>query len=258
MSKLEVGQRIRMVTDFCSAKEGMTGTIIEVKYDFGELGVRFDKAFVGGHTCGGKCEDGFGQWVKPFHIELIEATITKHKVGEVVRVKSTMNYGNYGGIYPSVQQMAKRGKEVKIKSVTKNGRYKVEGSIFTWTDEMFEEVVDKFVLSVVFDGGHKEYNYSTDDKTIKKGDKVVVPAGRENRHTTVTVTNVKPCDDLATYTEYKRIIRKCTADEVTTARVTVNKNITITENFGDTTVTVVVTGKLDKKHIEKVLSRIVD
>lgn len=258
MSKFEVGQRVRMVDDFCSAKKGMIGTIIEVLPKGTEAGVRFDNEFRGGHTCGGRCEDGRGHWIQYYYLALIEDTIAKHKAGEVVRVKSTLNYGNYGGIYPSAQQTAKRGEEVKIKSVTKNGRYKIEGSIFTWTDEMFEEVVDKFILSVVFDGGHKEYNYATDDKTIKKGDKVVVPAGRENRHTTVTVTNVEPCYDSATYIKYKRIIRKCTEDEVTTEGLTDSKSIAISENFGDTTVTVVVTGKLNKKYIEKVLSRIVD
>jgi hypothetical protein len=262
MSKFDVGQRVRMIAGYDCAKKGMIGTIKKVTVD--SYAVEFDSKFSGGHTCGCVCKAGHGHWVVESKLELIiaEGATAKHKAGEVVRVKSTLAYGNYGGIYPSAQQTAKRGKEVKIKSVTKNGRYKVEGSIFTWTDEMFEEFEGegKFILSVVFDGGHKEYNYTTTDKTIKKGDKVVVPAGRENRPTTVTVTNVKLCDRFTTGDGLKHIIRKGAVEE---AKVEAKEEVTsdgimITEKFGDTTVMVAVSGKLNKQHIEKVLSRIVD
>ena len=65
---------------------------------------------------------------------------TKYQVGDVVKVISCLNQQyKYGGVTPSSQMITKAGKKVKIKSITKTGRYKIEGSCFTWTDEMFED-----------------------------------------------------------------------------------------------------------------------
>ena len=65
----KVGDRIRMTSDWCSAKVGMVGTIIN--FSMGTVNVRFDVKFPGGHDCNGKCEDGFGHNVFPKHFEII-------------------------------------------------------------------------------------------------------------------------------------------------------------------------------------------
>lgn len=73
----------------------------------------------------------------------------KYQPGEAVKVRGDLKYGNYhmkndasNAMYPADQQFAKRGKIVKIKSITKTGKYMIEGSIFPWVDEMFEDAVE--------------------------------------------------------------------------------------------------------------------
>jgi hypothetical protein len=73
-------------------------------------------------------------------------TITKYKPGDVVTVRSDLNqfipYTMSDGkneMIPASQMLTKRGKSVKIKSVTKTGKYMIEGSMFPWVDEMFED-----------------------------------------------------------------------------------------------------------------------
>lgn len=76
-------------------------------------------------------------------------TSFKYQPGEAVKVRGDLKYGNYhmkndasNTMYPADQQFAKRGKIVKIKSITKTGKYMIEGSIFPWVDEMFEDLVE--------------------------------------------------------------------------------------------------------------------
>ena len=68
--KFKVGDRVRVIKDYDSAKKGMVGTI-EVVRDEKIVGVKFDKKFYGGHILGGRCEHGYGHWVYPDCIELI-------------------------------------------------------------------------------------------------------------------------------------------------------------------------------------------
>ena len=68
--KFKVGDRVRVIKDYDSAKKGMVGTIAVVR-DEKIVGVKFDKKFYGGHILGGRCEHGYGQWVYPDCIELI-------------------------------------------------------------------------------------------------------------------------------------------------------------------------------------------
>lgn len=70
----------------------------------------------------------------------------KFKVGDVVTVRSDVRAYKYyrmddgsNGMHMTEQQAAKAGKTVKIKSITKTGKYMIEGSIFPWVDEMFED-----------------------------------------------------------------------------------------------------------------------
>ena len=83
-------------------------------------------------------------------LELVEAkseTKTKYKVGDVVTVRSDLITGYYemangsNRTRVSDQMLTKRGEKVTIESITKNGKYKVKGSMFVWTDGMFEDNV---------------------------------------------------------------------------------------------------------------------
>ena len=74
----------------------------------------------------------------------------KFKVGDVVTVRSDVRAFRYyrmddgsNIMCMTEQQEAKAGKTVKIKSITKTGKYMIEGSIFPWVDEMFEPEVVK-------------------------------------------------------------------------------------------------------------------
>ena len=94
-------------------------------------------------------------------------TSFKYQPGEAVKVRGDLKYGNYhmkndtsNTMYPADQQFAKRGKIVKIKSITKTGKYMIEGSIFPWVDEMFEDLVEV------------EKVEKTTDRKFKVGDRV--------------------------------------------------------------------------------------
>lgn len=67
--------------------------------------------------------------------------------------------------------------------------------------------------SVTFDDGYKSYYYLTEDDSIKIGDFVIVPAGRDNHEAVVKVVNIEYFreEDVPLPVEKtKRIIRKCT------------------------------------------------
>ena len=73
--KFKVGDRVRVIKDYDSAKKGMVGTIAVVDnseaYNEKTIGVKFDKKFYGGHGLEGMCEFGYDHWVFPNCIELI-------------------------------------------------------------------------------------------------------------------------------------------------------------------------------------------
>lgn len=73
----------------------------------------------------------------------------KHKVGEIVLVKRNLKFehkyfmeNGFGYSYITDDMMKMRGKKVRISKYyeqgTKNERYIIDGSVFFWTDEMFE------------------------------------------------------------------------------------------------------------------------
>jgi hypothetical protein len=144
--KFKVGQRVEVVKGYCCAKVGMTGVIIHVfDYDSPLYQVKFDKKFPGGHDCAGKCKYGYGHNLYTEHLKLIEKSAsTKYKPGDVVTVRSDLAaYTTYAmedqtnSMDATEQMVTKAGKKVKIKSVTKTGKYMIEGSIFPWVDGMF-------------------------------------------------------------------------------------------------------------------------
>ena len=136
----KVGDRVE-VSDNYSVKafHGMTGTVYQIDDDCClYIDVILD-GFTEGHN--GHAGDRSTNHRYFDAEELKVLTSTRHKVGDLVQVRSYLSTEkSYGGIYPSEQMLHKVGQKVRIKAVTKTGRYKIEGSCFTWTNEMFEEV----------------------------------------------------------------------------------------------------------------------
>jgi hypothetical protein len=58
---MKVGDRVRCISN-CHLKN-MCGVIVEMRED-GLIGVCWDKAIVGGHTCESKCLNGYGYYVR--------------------------------------------------------------------------------------------------------------------------------------------------------------------------------------------------
>ena len=66
----------------------------------------------------------------------------KFKVGDRVRVRKDLEYGNfYGGVRVNDEMVNNKGKVLTIIGID-NRTYLVEGSTWFWTDEMFENKVD--------------------------------------------------------------------------------------------------------------------
>lgn len=74
--KFKVGDRVRVIKDYDSAQKGMVGTIAVVGKSklpgVKPIGIKFDKRFYGGHNLMGRCKYGYGLWVCPDCIELID------------------------------------------------------------------------------------------------------------------------------------------------------------------------------------------
>lgn len=172
-SEIKVGMRVKMVKNHDFAKEGMVGVVVDFSVVYPSLiGVKFDKRFYGGHSLGGKCNYGHGQWVYSNDVEPVEtvSTIeTKYKPGDMVTVRSDLQYRTYkmadgkNTMNTTPQMLSKAGKKVKIKSVTKTGKYIIEGSIFPWVDEMF-----------VNESSVNTTEHKSDEPKFKVGDRVRV------------------------------------------------------------------------------------
>lgn len=61
MMNVNVGDRIMLLEDYDEAREGMIGTVKLVRRE--DVGVEFENAFSGGHTCGGRVASGHGHWI---------------------------------------------------------------------------------------------------------------------------------------------------------------------------------------------------
>lgn len=68
--EFKVGDRVRLVKGCDKAKAGMVGILAAEKGC--SLGIRFDKPFKHGHSLFGKCEAGYGYWVIPDCLELVD------------------------------------------------------------------------------------------------------------------------------------------------------------------------------------------
>lgn len=173
----KVGDRVKVVHG--DRYVGKTGTIYKIDTDVCmNIDVILDDFNTGhdGHANDGSHNHRYYDVEDLTKIEKPTST-TKYNVGDTVTVRSDLfDTRYYGGICPSEQMLTKAGKKVKIKAVTKTGRYKIEGSCFTWTDEMFEEKTEP----------KKETTKTKVDKSprFKAGDKVRVRADLKPSYTT--------------------------------------------------------------------------
>lgn len=183
--KFKVGQRIKMIATYDSAKKGMTGVIIELHTDSvrpkWNYGVKFDQRFPGGHGCHGKCKFGYGQWVSEESIELLDEK--KNDNWKVVITpdgdKTTLEYFKDGMVE----------KTVTVNRFSED-EYSANAAIKAVVDKLM--LSDKIAVTVKFNTGRREYTYLTDDSTIGVDDVVVVPAGCNEHNTLATVTKVTP------------------------------------------------------------------
>ena len=90
--KFAIGQRVEVTNNYDCAEVGMRGVIVHIDCS-GRLGIKFDKKFVGGHTCCGKCPEGYGHYVDESPLKLIDSTSTKYNIGDEVTVKSDLSCG---------------------------------------------------------------------------------------------------------------------------------------------------------------------
>jgi hypothetical protein len=75
---------------------------------------------------------------------------------------------------------------------------------------------DYIFCNVTFDEGYKSYYYLADDDSIKIGDSVLVPAGKDNHTAIVDVVNIEYFSEEEAplpVGKTKHIIRKCTDDD---------------------------------------------
>lgn len=75
---------------------------------------------------------------------------------------------------------------------------------------------DLIYCSVEFENSFNTYYYRTEDETLEEGDEVVVPAGKDNHLTIVTITEVEyyaPEDVPFPLEKTKMILRRCTAED---------------------------------------------
>lgn len=172
--KFKVGDRVR-VTGVCHI--GEIGVISRVKGDKVDSGctlmgwdyeVKFDKKLKYTHS-GNRYTGPMVYYYYDEHNLKLVSTGTKYKPGDMVTVRDDLDRWSIyhmadgsNSMEMTDQMLTKRGKVVKIKSVTKTGKYMIEGSIFPWVDEMFKD--------------KPETKTTSDDKSprFKVGDKVRV------------------------------------------------------------------------------------
>lgn len=74
--KFQIGDRICMTDNYCSAVCGDEGEIIYMpEFDGDEYGVRFDVAKNGFHACGGRCDNNHGHWILDSYMKLVSSPI---------------------------------------------------------------------------------------------------------------------------------------------------------------------------------------
>lgn len=160
----KVGDKVKVVGDIFP--KGHVGVIYKIDHTdwvpFDLILDNFDKGHSGIALDGSK-----NHWCVDSE-DIVKITETKYNVGDWVNVRSYLSTEkSYGGIYPSEQMLHKVGQKVRIKAVTKTGRYKIEGSCFTWTNEMFEEVKKETPVETKTEKTHR---YNVGDKVRVRAD----------------------------------------------------------------------------------------
>jgi uncharacterized protein YlzI (FlbEa/FlbD family)/co-chaperonin GroES (HSP10) len=143
--KFNVGDKVKVVKgNYAGYDDGYIGIITTVRPAGMKYEVKFDRETEFTHHGEGHKEMKY-RYYNAGNLELVEEKTytTKYNPGDEVTVRSDMTNKAYymadgkGYMTPTYQMLTKRGKKVKIKSVTKTGKYMIEGSIFPWVDEMF-------------------------------------------------------------------------------------------------------------------------
>lgn len=224
--KFNVGDKVRVRDSYYVDKaRGRLGVIVNSTrsirpYDYE---VEFDKSYGFSHTGTQGCDRY--RYFNERELELVESVketlpTTKYKPGDEVTVKASLSQvvqyymaDSSNGTWVSTQMLTKRGKKVKIRSITKTGKYLIEGSIFCWVDEMFEEPViePKLVCFVNFKKDGDLYSYLTEDTSITVGSEVIVPVGKFDKYTKAKVMRIGYyADDELKYPikDMKKVIEK--------------------------------------------------
>ena len=77
----------------------------------------------------------------------------KYKVGDKVRVRKDLVVGNrYGSIFCLLGHEKDSGKIFTIKNIRKQCYYRLNGSGYWWTEEMFEDVAEMGKIEIIVDG----------------------------------------------------------------------------------------------------------
>lgn len=148
--KFKIGDKVKVVKGNTVGEmdNGLVGVIVKPKSD--PQPWKWEVNFSENHsfTHSGSQHDGKScyRYYNDENLELVTESTTKHKPGDWVTVRSRLETGKFyrmadksNPMTVNEQMLNKFGKKVKIKSVTKTGKYKIEGSIFPWVDEMFED-----------------------------------------------------------------------------------------------------------------------
>lgn len=86
MNQFHIGDRVECINEvaFATIHKGDTGTVVRIidESDFPAIGVEWDR-YLGarGHTCDGRCEDGYGYYI--YH-EIIKVIGAEYKEDDCV------------------------------------------------------------------------------------------------------------------------------------------------------------------------------
>lgn len=182
--KFNVGDKVKVVrsTHYTTSDVGCVGVIVTNTAWRHDYTVDFGRVYEfthNGHVANAKYTYRF---YNEDDLELVESSKvsakTKYKPGDVVTVRSDLKIKHYTMVDGSNrmrvtdQMLHKAGKNVKIKSVTKTGKYMIEGSIFPWVDEMFVDESNKPTKKPTKEFKKEAKNTETKPK-FKVGDVVV-------------------------------------------------------------------------------------
>ena len=214
--KFKIGDKVKVVkgNTFGETDKGLVGVIVKPKYDPKpwKWEVKFDKNHLFTHS--GTQNDGKScyRYYDDKNLELVTESTTKHKPGDWVTVSSHLKTGKFyrmadksNPMTVNEQMLNKVGKKVKIKSVTKTGKYMIEGSIFPWVDEMFEDESKMKAAKKPVKKEEPKSKFKVGDKVIAQREApyfyttngwkgVVLEVDHDTTCTTIKVQGIEGCE----------------------------------------------------------------